>query len=146
MPTLKSKPKPRKTYLALVRRFPLRPIRSEAALDRATAVINSLLDQGRLNSDQADYLDVLSDLVQRFENEAHAIATDDLTEGEMLAFMMEQQMMSQAELARETGIAVSTISEILAGKRDLTRSQIIKLGQLFHVNPGIFLPTNEHQD
>src|ERR1700726_4488105 len=59
--------------LALIRRFPLRPIRSEAELDRATAVINTLLDRAKLDAAEDDYLDVLSNLVEHYEDKHHAI-------------------------------------------------------------------------
>ena len=48
------------SYLALIRRFPP-PIHSEAELERATAVINSLVDPDKLDAAEEDYLDVLSD-------------------------------------------------------------------------------------
>ena len=50
-------------YLELVRAFPLRPIRIDKELDRAIAVIDALLDRGRLTAAEGDYLDVLGDLV-----------------------------------------------------------------------------------
>jgi HTH-type transcriptional regulator/antitoxin HigA len=37
-----------------------------------------------------------------------------------------------------TGVAESTISEVLSGKRKLNRKQIGKLAQFFHVDPGVF--------
>ena len=57
-------------YFDLVREFPLRPLRSDRELDRAIAVIDRLLARGKLASDEADYLDVLSDLVEKYEDEA----------------------------------------------------------------------------
>jgi len=45
-------------YMELVAGFPLRPIRSEAQLDRAIKVVNSLLDQAKRTKDEEDYLDV----------------------------------------------------------------------------------------
>ena len=53
-------------YLDLVRRFPLRPLRSEKELDEAIRLIDSLLDQEELNDDAQDYLDVLRDLISQF--------------------------------------------------------------------------------
>jgi hypothetical protein len=38
------------SYLGLIRRFPLRPITSEAELDQATALVNELLDRDRLDA------------------------------------------------------------------------------------------------
>ena len=53
------------TYLALMRTFPLRPLRSEAELDEATMVLDALVVKDTLTAAQADYLAVLSDLVEQ---------------------------------------------------------------------------------
>jgi HTH-type transcriptional regulator/antitoxin HigA len=60
-------------YLDLVRRFPLRPIRNEKELDRAIAVIDALLDREQLTVAEEDYLDVLGDLVEHYEDQHHPI-------------------------------------------------------------------------
>ncbi len=127
-------------YLALIRRFPLRPIASEVELDRATAVMNSLVDREDLDRAEEDYLDVLSDLVERYEDKHHPIRTDDLSDAELLEHLLEAKGETQAQVARRAGIAASTISEVLAGKRRLTRAQIVKLAGHFHVSPAVFLP------
>ncbi len=129
------------SYLALVRRFPLRPINSEAALDAATAVINELLDRHELDAAEEDYLDVLSDLVERYEDSHHAIGG--VSEEEMFRFLIEQKDVTQAAVARETGIAESTISAVLAGKRTLSHSHIIALARYFHVSPRVFYGEKE---
>src|SRR5262249_49540568 len=131
------------TYLELVRRCPLRPIRTEAELDRAQAIINELLDRDRLDAGEDDYLDVLSDLVERYEDKAHPIPTDDLTEAEMLEHLIEARGVKQVDVARGAGIAESTLSEVLAGKRKLTRGQVEKLARYFHVEPGVFLDADD---
>ena len=46
---------------------------------------------------------------------------------------MKVEGVKQADAARATGIAVSTISEVLAGKRQLSRGHIEKLAAYFHV-------------
>lgn len=56
------------SYLALVHRFPLRPIRSESELDGAIATINDVLDQPELSPAALDYLDVLDRLVEDYED------------------------------------------------------------------------------
>ena len=127
------------SYLALIRRFPLLPITSETELDQAIALINELLDRDRLDAAEDDYLDVLSDLVERYEDVHHPIPTDDLSDGEMMEHLIEAKEVGQAEAARGTGIAESTVSEVLSGKRQLTRKQIEKLASYFHVSPAVFL-------
>jgi Helix-turn-helix len=46
---------------------------------------------------------------------------------------------AQVAAAAGAGIAESTISEVLAGKRKPNRGQIAKLARYFHVHPGTFL-------
>lgn len=128
---------PPASYLRLISRFPLRPIQSEVELDRATAVMNELLDRDDLDPAEDDYLDVLSDLVERYEDKAHPIP--DVSEGEMLAFLIDQKGVKQVDVARGAGIAASTLSEVLASKRKLTRGQVGKLARYFRVAPGVFL-------
>ena len=131
---------PPASYLALIRRFPLRPLASEAELDRATAVMDALLDRGDLDPAEQDYLDVLSDLVERYEEKHHPIPTGDLTDQEMLGHLIEAKGVTQAAVARATGIQESRISEVLSGKRKLTRAQLSKLAGYFRVSPAVFTP------
>lgn len=126
-------------YLALIRRFPLRPLRSEADLDQAIALTDELLDRAALDPAEADYLDVLSDLIHRYEAKQHPIGG--VSDGEMLAFLIDQKGVRQAAVARATGVAESTLSEVRSGKRRLTRGQIEKLARYFRVSPGVFLST-----
>jgi len=128
--------RPRDTYFELVRRFPLRPIRSEDELERATEVMDELLSRSALDPGEEDYLDVLSDLTEKYEEEEHPIPP--ASDAEMLAFLMEQKGVTQAEVARASGIAVSTICEILSGKRTIPRFKIGKLAAYFHVSPAVF--------
>jgi HTH-type transcriptional regulator/antitoxin HigA len=130
-------------YLELIHAFPLRPIRSERELDRAIYVINALLDRGRLTSAEEDYLEVLSDLVERYEDRHHQRPTADLSDAEMLGHLLEAKEVTQAEVARATGMRESRISEVLSGKRTLTRTQIGKLAAYFRVSPAVFLPTDQ---
>jgi HTH-type transcriptional regulator / antitoxin HigA len=60
-------------------------------------------------------------------------------DADLLRFLIEQRGVTQAGVAAGAGIAESTISEVLAGKRTLNRRQIAKLARYFHVEPGAFL-------
>ena len=128
--------KGRDRYLDLIHQFPLRPIRSDEELDDAIRVIDSLIDQDGLTKAEQDYLDVLGDLVEVYE--AETIPNKPATDAERLQFLIETKGVSQAGVAKGTGIAVSTVSEVLSGKRKLNRRQIGKLVKYFHVGPGVF--------
>jgi HTH-type transcriptional regulator / antitoxin HigA len=123
-------------YLKLVQTFPLRPIRSDDELDRAIAMIDSLITREDIDLGGQDYLDVLSDLVHRYEAEHDPIAP--VPDADMVSFLLESNDMSQSELAKRSEIAESTISEILAGKRKLSRRHIAALSRIFHVSPALF--------
>ena len=124
-------------YIELVRRFPLRPLRSDADLDAAVAVVDGLVDQGDLTAAEQDYLDVLSDLVEAYE--ADSVPMRPVGDADLLRFLIEQKAITQAETAAGAHMAESTISEVLAGKRKLNRSQIARLAEFFHVEPSVFL-------
>src|SRR5689334_17619388 len=109
-------------YLDLVRQFPLRPLRTDAELDAAVTVIDALIDRPRLSAPEQDYLDVLSDLVEAYETEA--IPMRPVGDADLLRFLIEQKGITQAATAAEAGIAESTISAVLSGKRKLNRGQI----------------------
>ena len=123
-------------YLDLIRMFPLRPIRSEAELDEAIATVDTLVDKDTLEVAEADYLAVLSDLVEQYEEKTQLIPP--ASDAEMLRHLLEAQGTTQVEVARETGIIESTISAVLAGKRHLTREHIGKLAHYFKVSPSVF--------
>jgi HTH-type transcriptional regulator / antitoxin HigA len=126
----------RDVYLQLVRRVPLRPIRSDDELDRAIEMVDELIDHDKRGADERDYLDVLSDLIERYETDAHLISA--APDAEVLAHLIGAKGVSQADVAREVGVAESTISEVLAGKRKLNRTHIGRLAQYFNVGPTAF--------
>jgi HTH-type transcriptional regulator/antitoxin HigA len=123
-------------YFDLVRQFPLRPIRSDKELDEAVRMVDSLLDRRNLAAGEEDYLEVLGDLIERFESEAHPMAP--VSDAEMLRHLIEAKGVSQTEVSRATRIADSTISEVLKGKRSLNRNHIGKLAKYFNVSPDAF--------
>jgi HTH-type transcriptional regulator/antitoxin HigA len=125
------------TYLKLVRKFPLRSIRTEQELDAAQAVLDELLRQ-QLDEGGEEYLAALTDLIELYEDKAHPIP--DASEADVLRMLMESNGLTQAALARKTGIAQSTLSAVLGGLRSLTKEQILSLARYFHVAPSAFLP------
>jgi len=127
-------------YLDLIRSFPLRPIRSAAELARAEAVIEELVD-ARLTAGESDYLLVLGNLVEEYEK-AH-FAIEPLPAHEMLAASIEAKDVTQSEVAKATGISMSTISELLSQKRDFNITHVEKLCAYFGLGPGAFIHVDE---
>ena len=99
-------------------------------------MVDSLLGQPALSAEDEDYLEVLSDLVERYEADAHPMPP--VSDSEMLRHLIEARGIRQGDVAAATGIAESTISEALAGKRSLNRAHIGKLASYFKVSPAVF--------
>jgi HTH-type transcriptional regulator / antitoxin HigA len=123
-------------YLRLVRSYPLRPIRSEQELDHAIRRIDALLDRKHRNRAEEDYLEVLGNLVERYE--ADKYPEQPVSDATMLRHLIEAKGVPQVKVARATRIANSTISAVLHEKRSLSREHIGKLAAYFHVAPGVF--------
>jgi HTH-type transcriptional regulator/antitoxin HigA len=125
------------TYFELVKQFPLTHLRDDEHLEAAQQMIDQLL-QKHLDPGEQAYLDVLTDLVEAYEEEH--VPIPDASEADVLRELMASNGLSQPALARKVGIAQSTISAVLNGSRSLTKEQVVVLARFFHVAPGVFLP------
>jgi HTH-type transcriptional regulator/antitoxin HigA len=125
----------RDSYLKLVTAFPLASIKSDEQLHEAQEVMDRLLGRGELEVGAEMYLDALSDLVAAYEDEHHAI--EPASDADMLRHLMEAKCVTQAQLSRDTTVPKSTISEILAGKKPLSRRLIRKFADYFQVDASV---------
>lgn len=129
-------------YFRLVRKFPLRPIANDEQLDRAIEVLNPLLLREDLTQDEQGYVDVLSDLIEKYEDVA--IPEGPVSDADILAHLIEAKGVTQHKVALATGIAESTISSLLKGRRRLNRKHLVTLAAYFHVSPDVFLSHEMH--
>ncbi|OJW17709.1 MAG: hypothetical protein BGO49_18240 [Planctomycetales bacterium 71-10] len=90
-----------------------------------------------LDEGEAAYFDVLTDLVEAYESEV--MPEEDVPPGSVLKEMLYQNGLSQHDLAKQTGIAQSTLSAICQGTRKPTVDQAKKLGERFKLKPAAFL-------
>jgi HTH-type transcriptional regulator/antitoxin HigA len=129
------------SYLELVQTFPLRPIRSEAELDRAATVLIRLAKskpEEKMDAGDRDYAEALTMLVQRFEQKRRDSALPRLRPLDRLKFLMEEQDMKAADLANILGSQAS-VAVILQGEKEMTKAQILKLAKHFSVSPALFM-------
>jgi HTH-type transcriptional regulator/antitoxin HigA len=126
------------SYLALARAYPIRPIRSDADLDEAIAVVDGLLcRRAPLDDQEQGYLESLSHEIERYEAEAHPMPA--VSGPAMLRHLIDARGETLSAVAKATGIAVSTLSEILRGKRELNLGHIAALAPHFGVDPAVFI-------
>jgi HTH-type transcriptional regulator / antitoxin HigA len=129
------KGKVRDDYLELVLNFPLASLKSERQLREAQAVLDEVLAKGKLSIGEEMYLDALSDLVASYEDAHYPI--EPASDADMLRHLMEAKGVTQAELHRDTGLAKSSISEVLTGRKTFSRQMIHKLAEYFKVDVSV---------
>src|SRR3954467_12599366 len=113
---------PDPAYLALVRRHPLRPIRSRADYDAAAAMLDTLVLRADLSAGEADYLAVLTDLVEAYDRKHFPPAPTRRPPHERLRSLVRDAGVSPAELQKVLGVAQSTVSMILSGQRGISKA------------------------
>jgi HTH-type transcriptional regulator/antitoxin HigA len=126
------------SYFRMVEQLPLTHIADEGQAADAQEMIDQLLQRDLDPGEQA-YLDALTDLVETYEDEH--VPIPDASEADVLRGLMTSNELSQPVLAKQVGIAQSTISAVLKGSRSLTKKQVVTLAKFFHVEPGAFLPS-----
>src|SRR5947209_17865795 len=90
------------TYFELVQQFPLVRVRGDAHLAEAQEMIDYLLGRN-LDEGEQQYLDVLTDLVEAYEDEHHPIP--DAPEADVLRVLLQANNLNQVKLAKLVGMA-----------------------------------------
>jgi HTH-type transcriptional regulator / antitoxin HigA len=130
-----------KKYKALIERFPLVPIKDDAHLDAAHDVAQSLMLRAEpVAADEADYLEVLLDEIAKYESKHHALKLAHMAPHELLQSFMKDHGLKQVTMQEVLGVSSGVMSELVSGKRELTKEHCVKLGQYFKVTPAVFLP------
>lgn len=126
------------TYAELLSRKQPRVIRTDRENDAALRDVEDLMRRGdRLTAAERDLLALLVILIERYEEQRYAPARV-AEPREVLAELMSARGMTQADLSRFVG-SRGLASEILSGKRAISKSQAKRLSQHFHVSASLFL-------
>ncbi|GHB76541.1 helix-turn-helix domain-containing protein [Persicitalea jodogahamensis] len=107
----------------------IKPIRSEEDFQAALERLELIFDAKR-GTPEGDELEVLSILIDKYENEHFPIGMPDPIEA--IKFRMEQMDMKPKDLAEVLGFK-SRVSEILNRKRKLSLEMIRKLNASLHI-------------
>lgn len=139
-PLTRAAPAPSAEYMALVRAFPLRPIRSLREYEAAARIVDQLAirPEGSLCPGEQDYLDTLTVLIQVHDEEHFRTQALDMEPVDVLKYLMDQSGMTGADLGRLLGNRALP-SLILNGHRSLSKTHIRILAEHFKVDPGLFL-------
>ena len=115
----------------------LRPIRNDADFERVHALADDLSDE--VGDDESHPLfslfELAMELIEKFEDEH--VEIPDTEPKEVLRFLLEEHDLKQKDLS---DIASPTlVSDILAGRRDISRTLAKNLAHRFNVGVSAFL-------
>ena len=130
--------RPAADYLALVYQYPLRPIRTAAEYFKAAALVDRLAVREDLSPGEQDYLDALTVFIEGYDDDHEPDPARDVGPVEMLKALMENRGMSTSQLGALLG-SKGAASEILNGKRGISKMHMARLAAHFRVDAGVFL-------
>jgi len=123
-------------YTALLRRTPPKVIRTEEESEAYTEILRDLDRRSKgLTAAEKEFAKLLTLLIEDFE-ERHFKLPAAKPAG-VLRFLLDQHGLRQKDLVDIFGTP-SVVSEILSGKRELTKDHIKRLSRRFHVSPEVF--------
>jgi len=128
-----------KRYGRLLAKTVPRVIATEREHERALALVESLIEKGERNmtSEEDALLDLLTNLIRDYEA-SRCPPRNKSTPQAMVAFLLEQRGLKPSDLWPVIG-SKGRVSEILAGKRAVSKDQAKKLAEFFRVRADLFL-------
>lgn len=113
-------------------------IKSEDENNRMLAIVEDLMAQGEDNlaPEEDALLELLVDLVHDFEVKHHPLSPS--PPHKMVAFLLEQRGLKPSDLWPVLG-SKGRVSEILSGKRAISKDKAKRLAAFFHVGVALFI-------
>jgi HTH-type transcriptional regulator / antitoxin HigA len=122
-------------YARLLAKIPPKVIRTEAENEHYINALYALEQKRSLTREEKELADLLTLLIEDFEQKRYQLPH--ASPRQALCFLMEQHALKQKDLVDIFG-ARSIVSEVISGKRELTKEQIRRLSQRFQVSPELF--------
>jgi antitoxin component HigA of HigAB toxin-antitoxin module len=127
-----------KTYRELCQLYLPRPIHAASEDEAATEMMNALAVFPKLNPEQQDYLDALTEFVDAYDK-AKPVRWAKIEGLDVLKHLMTEHEMNGAHLSRILGGSRNLGAMILRGDRNLTLAHVRKLAAHFNVSPELFI-------
>lgn len=120
---------------------PIKTRKMHRSYSRAIRILMRERESGSLDTASREavgkYLSAVIPFVEQYEKMEFPLGS--ATPEDMLRFFMEEHDLSQYDLAKELG-GQPVVSDVLRGKRKLSREQIERLSKRFGVAPATFYP------
>lgn len=124
-------------YSKLVAKARPTVIKTEEENKRMLAIVEGLMKKGEnLSAEEGELLELLANLISDFEDKHYPIKEPSPLE--MLQHLMEARTLTAKDLWEVFG-SKGVTSEVLSGKRGISKTHIKKLAKFFNVSPEMFI-------
>ncbi|MDY6782102.1 MAG: transcriptional regulator [Cyanobacteriota bacterium] len=124
-------------YGSLLVQYQPQAINSQSEYERSCEIIEQLMERGEdLTAEEGSLLEVLAVLVEAYEDER--LPSEPSSPQAVLLHLMNAQELKQVNLVDIIG-SKGLVSEIVNGKREISKSQAKALGEFFNVSPALFI-------
>lgn len=125
-------------YRTLLAKFLPQPIRTDDDYRRVLGQLEQLMVPQPSGARRL-LIEVLATLVEMYESRDYP--TPEVDPPEVLSHLLKSKGVKSADVAKETGIPAATMSNVLAHRRGISKSNAVKLGKYFGLSPMTFLST-----
>ncbi len=129
----------REQYVGLLAKYQPKVIETQEEYQQALKVVEYFVFKQKRSREELALYDLAVILVQNYE--AKICPMDDWrsqSPTEMLQYLLQTSGKKQADLVGVIGSS-GVVSEVVNGKRSISKSQAKKLGELFQVSPSLFI-------
>lgn len=128
----------RKKYVRLANRIVLKAVETEEEYDAMVAAVEKLFDKGEENQspEESALLETMAILIQAYDAEHYPLPKR--SPNEMLAYLMETSGRKPKDLLPIFGTR-GRVSEILSGKRSISKEQAKRLAAFFKVSAELLI-------
>jgi HTH-type transcriptional regulator / antitoxin HigA len=126
----------KKNYGDLLTEFQPQVISSEDEYNRVLEAVEKLMWCENITPEQQSLLELLAILIELYEDAEYPIKKT--SPNEVLLHLMEVRELRQADLVGIIG-SRGVVSEVINGKRAISKTQAKKLGEFFNVSPELFI-------
>lgn len=123
-------------YAKLLAKYQPKVIETEAENDRAIELAQQLEHKANRSNEEDAILELLVTLIEKFEDENYPIPEG--TPNSMLIHLMDVSGIKQENLVGVIG-SRDVVSEVVNGKRSISKAQAKALAEFFSVDVGLFI-------
>jgi HTH-type transcriptional regulator/antitoxin HigA len=124
-------------YTELLGRFAPKVIETEKENRVAVRLLEELVTAaGERSREELALMDLLASLVDQFERRHYPVEKPEPRA--LLQYLLEHNHLKPADIADLMG-GRSRVSDVLAGKREISKEQAKKLGERFRISPAAFI-------